>query len=318
MTIGAFNSPLFTISLNASPARCRSPSPSQQMRAGRPWNAMRSLRHVEPAVQVRVVGEELLDLAVGLVDVFGIARQARPSGTAPCLRRRAAGCTPARTRKGERVGNALVVRDLPDVVAVVERRDALPLEREHRVRRARRSIASRRPSAPRAATGSFCAAFQRSTVQPRGQIAVDEVVRGRLVGDHVRPHAAPHKLRQDLRGIAEQARPTAGASSARASSMIASASSRSLRLPVEIARGEAHLDAALLALDREHRRAGHRRRQRLRAAHAAESRGQDPADRQARRRSAGARLRRKSRRCPARCPGCRCRSTSRPSSGRTS
>ena len=34
--IGAFNSPLATMSLNASPARWRSPSPSQQMRAGNP------------------------------------------------------------------------------------------------------------------------------------------------------------------------------------------------------------------------------------------------------------------------------------------
>ena len=49
-----------------------------------------------------------------------------------------------------------------------------------------------------------------------------------------------------------------------------------LRLPVDVAGLEAHLDAARLALDREHRGAGHRRRQRLRAAHAAEAGGQDP------------------------------------------
>ena len=42
MTIGAFSSPDFTISLKASPARCRSPRPIQQIRAGRPWKAMRS------------------------------------------------------------------------------------------------------------------------------------------------------------------------------------------------------------------------------------------------------------------------------------
>jgi hypothetical protein len=42
MTIGAFTSPRRTSSLNASPARCRSPYPSQQMRAGNPWNATRS------------------------------------------------------------------------------------------------------------------------------------------------------------------------------------------------------------------------------------------------------------------------------------
>ena len=73
-----------------------------------------------------------------------------------------------------------------------------------------------------------------------------------------------------------------------------------------------------LAFDRQQRGAGHRRRERLRAAHAAEPGGEDPACRADRRRSAGGPFRRRSRRCPARCPGCRYRSTSRPSSGRTS
>jgi hypothetical protein len=42
MTIGAESSPLATISLKRRPARCRSPAPSQQMRAGRPWKCTRS------------------------------------------------------------------------------------------------------------------------------------------------------------------------------------------------------------------------------------------------------------------------------------
>ena len=42
MTMGAFTSPRRTRSLNSTPARSRSPSPSQQMRAGRPWNRTRA------------------------------------------------------------------------------------------------------------------------------------------------------------------------------------------------------------------------------------------------------------------------------------
>ena len=42
ITSGALSSPERTIALNASAAVCRSPSPSQQMRAGSPWNAIRS------------------------------------------------------------------------------------------------------------------------------------------------------------------------------------------------------------------------------------------------------------------------------------
>ena len=62
---------------------------------------------------------------------------------------------------------------------------------------------------------------------------------------------------------------------------MASASSSDLRLRVEVARAQPHLDAARLALDRQHRGARHRRRQRLRAAHAAEPGRQDPLARQA-------------------------------------
>ena len=42
MTIGACTAPVRTRSLNARPALSRSPWPSQQIRAGSPWNAMRS------------------------------------------------------------------------------------------------------------------------------------------------------------------------------------------------------------------------------------------------------------------------------------
>jgi hypothetical protein len=42
MTTGAETVPFRTSSLIANPARARSPKPSQQIRAGNPWNAIRS------------------------------------------------------------------------------------------------------------------------------------------------------------------------------------------------------------------------------------------------------------------------------------
>ena len=62
----------------------------------------------------------------------------------------------------------------------------------------------------------------------------------------------------------------------------------------------------------------HGHRERLGAAHPAEPGGQRDRARGACRRSAGAPPRRTSRTCPAGCPGSRCRSRSRRSSGRTS
>ena len=112
--------------------------------------------------------------------------------------------------------------------------------------------------------------------RPSGrQIPVDEIVRRGLVGHHVGPDAAPDELGQDVGGVAEQSHRHGRPLGAR----IADERERVveiLRLPVEIARGEAHLDPTLLALDREHRCAGQRRGQRLRAAHPAQARGQDP------------------------------------------
>ncbi len=100
-------------------------------------------------------------------------------------------------------------------------------------------------------------------------------MRAGLVGDDVGLDAAADQLRENLRGIAEQAdrdrllRP------------------RGLRhdrerlvercgLAIEIAGAQAHLDAARLAFDREHRGSGHGRGQRLRSTHAAKAGGEDP------------------------------------------
>src|SRR5690606_21907188 len=49
-----------------------------------------------------------------------------------------------------------------------------------------------------------------------------------------------------------------------------------LRLHIEIAGAQPHLDAARLTFDREQRRTRHGRGQRLRAAHAAQTRGENP------------------------------------------
>src|SRR5271165_5283990 len=77
MTIGALSSPEATMALKASPSRCRSPRPTQQMRAGKPWNLIRT-RHVEPVREMRGARHQLLDLGVGPENVLGIARQRRP------------------------------------------------------------------------------------------------------------------------------------------------------------------------------------------------------------------------------------------------
>ena len=98
-------------------------------------------------------------------------------------------------------------------------------------------------------------------------------MRAGLVGERVRPDAALQHFGQDLGGVAEQADAGRLGSGADDLERLVDAG----RAAVEIARLEPLLDPALLDLDRDAVGAGHDRRERLRAAHSAEARGQDPA-----------------------------------------
>ncbi len=132
-------------------------------------------------------------------------------------------------------------------------------------------------------------------------------------------HAAAHQFREDLGGVAEQADRDRLLRRGRTRSMIASASSRSCRPRRRDSRSSAASRCATrLAFDGEAR--GARPWSRPAAARRPCRRGRRSGSSgpRGRRHSAGGRPRRRSRRCPARCPACRYRSRSRPSSGRTS
>ena len=97
-------------------------------------------------------------------------------------------------------------------------------------------------------------------------------MRARLVGQHVGRHAAPDEFRQHVGRVA---RPAPTDSARRRGRRLGDPRQRlveRMRLAVEVPRREALVDARFIDLDREQRRAAHRRRQRLRAAHAAQSR----------------------------------------------
>ena len=274
-------------------------------------------RHPEPALQMRVVRKELHHLAVRLVDVFGIAGKRHPAERSLAFAEERPDVRGHETGERERVGDAFVERDLADVVAVVERRDALRWNASIAFTCATIDCFAADTSAA-CCRGSSCAAFHCSTVQPGGQIAV---ARDRARKSDRSPCRAARRAGRARAGFPRRCRGGRPTPAPCLRARVAQDRERVvevLRLPVEVARREAHLDPALLALDREHRCAGHRRRQRLRAAHPAQPGGQDPFVGKLVRRSAGGQLRRTSRRCPGRCPGCRCRSRSPPSSGRTS
>ena len=100
-------------------------------------------------------------------------------------------------------------------------------------------------------------------------------MRRRLIGNGIRPDTAFEKFRQQLRRIADQA------NRCRLTVRNGPVDERErcierVRASIEIAGLESLVDTIGLALDRQHRRAGHCRRKRLCAAHATQSRRQNP------------------------------------------
>ena len=89
-------------------------------------------RHIQPVVQVAVLGQDFLHLGVGLVDVLRVAGQSAPAERADAAAEQRAdiGRNEARKRKG--VFQTFIQSHLPDVVAVIQRRHARVPEIDHR------------------------------------------------------------------------------------------------------------------------------------------------------------------------------------------
>ena len=290
------------------------------MRAGRPWNATcfcasgiqrcsrgSSGNSSSTASSVAAMSAGSPDSAAQRNGPLPTQNSGRMySGTKPGIRKRALAREPALDRLAAQV------------VAVVEH------ARAPRVFIVEHARAPGRPSsaARGARTRSGSRRAQRRGLlerQPGGHVAVQRIVRRGLIGHEIGRDAALHELRDALRPRCRRARRSAVASRAdRLAAQRASASSSECASVVAVARRDAALRARLVDFDAEAHAAVHGDRERLRAAHAAESRRQHEPARERCRRSGARRSRRRSRTCPARCPASRCRSTSPPSSGRTS
>src|SRR5688500_428269 len=77
-------------------------------------------RHVEPAMEVRVAGDQLLHLRVGLANIFWIARQRGPAERADAAAEQRPDIGGDEAGEVEGVGDAGVECFLANVVAIVE------------------------------------------------------------------------------------------------------------------------------------------------------------------------------------------------------
>ena len=159
-------------------------------------------RHVEPFVQMLVVGDQLLHLGVGLVDVLRVARQGAPAERTDAAAEERPDIGRHEAWKGEGVFQPFLERHLADVIAVVERRHAGIPEIDHRGdvhlhRGAGRLL--------------HCGGIAFLLVAPFGdrpalrQVAVDRVMGRGLVGDDVGMYAAPDQFGENIGGVGDQA-----------------------------------------------------------------------------------------------------------------
>ena len=156
--------------------------------------------------------------------------------------------------------------------------------------------------------------------QADGDVAVERIVGRGLVGDEDRSARRGARAPGTTSAAfpsrpTESARPSLAAACTRANGVV----ERGRRPRRGSGVVEPALDSARIDLDAQDRRAGHRRREGLGAAHPAEPGGENRPPAQVRTSRSASRPRpRTSGTCPGGFPGCRCRSSSRRSSGRTS
>ena len=228
---------------------------------------------VEPVVEVRVVGDQFLDLRVRPVDVLGIAGQRGPAERSDAAAEEGTHVGGDETGEGEGAFHPGAERLLADVVPVVEGRDAGVVEAEHGA-----DVAG--DGTDRGGRdGVGIALSPRAPLldgPARRQVAVRGVVRRRLVGEGVGADAAGEQLREDLRGVSDEAHGQGSPGPDRSLDQRQRLVHR-FGPGVEVSGREPPFDPVRLALDGQERGAGHLRGERLRSSHAAEPGGQDPA-----------------------------------------
>ena len=170
ITIGAFSSPAahHLVEGQAGAVALAQAEPADARRQALERDAL--ARHVEPAVQVRVVGEQLLHLGVGLADVFRVAGQRHPAERPACRGRTAGGCRPARSR-GSRRRSSRRRPARPGGCCCRSRPSARPSRgsRASPARAPRRTRAAASRSARVLATVLPARPSSRSTLQPGGR-----------------------------------------------------------------------------------------------------------------------------------------------------
>ena len=273
ITIGAFTRPV-AHELVEREARLRAlPVSEPADPRGQPLKRDALARERDPAPERGVLREQAQDLPVRLRDVAGVARERRPPERPLALAEQGADVERDEADDVERVRDAGLHGAGPQVVAVVERHGAARLQREHRLHVG----AHRGDRAAAVRLGVFRPQAERVLVREAVRnVAVQLVVRGRLVGEEIRHEPAREEPFEEIHRVREHAERARLSAVPRRERPVDSRVEVVDAL-VDVARREALVDARPVHLRDERGPAAHRRGQRLRPAHPAEAGRHDEA-----------------------------------------
>ncbi len=88
-------------------------------------------RRIQPAVQMRIIRNQLFYFCVGAEDILGVTRQRRPAKRPDAATKQRPHVGRYESRKIECIADALIQGFLANVVAVVEGRDTRSVKLEH-------------------------------------------------------------------------------------------------------------------------------------------------------------------------------------------
>ena len=153
-------------------------------------------------MQMFVLRQDFFDLGIRFVDVFGVAREGRPTERTNATTEKWTDVGRYKTGECESVFKPFLKCDLTDVIAVIQCRYASVPEIYHR-----RNVDLHRGACSffdrlRIAFALVLPLRHRPTLR---QITIDRIMCRGLVRHDIRVHAALYQLRENISGIAEQA-----------------------------------------------------------------------------------------------------------------
>ena len=228
--------------------------------------------HIEPVVQVRVVGDQFLDFGIGAIDIFGVSGERSPAEGANTLAEQRTNISGDKAWKIKGVGDTLLEGDLANVVTVVENRDPPGMEFEHGPHMDCHGAASGGDDGLGVALPKAAGLLQRPTSR---QVAVERVMGRRLVGHGVGTNSSAYHFGEEFSCVAQDPNRNGSSIATGLLNLLESCVEAGRRV-VEVTGIEPFLNSGFIAFNCQHGGAGHGRSERLGAAHAAQTCSQNP------------------------------------------